>query len=506
MKLRWKILIILGILFVLMAVSLTVTLHMQPSNELDAYKKRLRARGEKLELSEALPPPAAAEENSVVPVQEAFSLLVFNPLQIPDAMKMASPGRAMVAWSQPDVRGYDFTNSWDDFAAYIAAQTPAIDLLHQVRERPKLDFQLDYSKGTFRLLPQLPQLQISARLLYVATLNNLHQGDTGAALTNLLTQLALAHNDVRDDHLICQWIQQATPGLVVAPTWEMLQATNVTETQLAALQTAWSQLKFLRDAEKVFVIERIITDETIQKSRASHKDFRDVFSRIWAGSSSPNVTARLRLAIAENLWRSSESYATQLKYLRQFQIVLETLRAMQTNRSEYYKTDFDGMVARLPTMNTTNSMIADALGVTDIQVGFALETCALDFGLVDEVGTTLSTEDQRRLVVTAIALKRFQVKHGQWPETLAELSPEFLPAVPIDLYDGKPLKYHPNPDGTFLLYSVGEDGVDDGGDPSPARPSSSILSDWSWTKTRDYVWPQPASPAEVQYFYAHPPK
>jgi len=268
MKLRWKILIILGILFVLMAVSLTVPLHVQPGNELDAYKQSLRARGEKLELSEALPPPATADENSVIPVREAFKLLDSRPLQIPYAMKMVSPGRAVAGWSQPDVRGDDFTNSWDDFAAYIAAQTPAIDLLHQVRERPKLDFQLDYAKGASRLLPQLPQLQISARLLYVATLNNLHQGDTGAALTNLLTQLALVHNDVRDDCLISHLVRLAITALAIAPTWEMLQATNVTETQLAALQTAWSQLKFLRDAENVFVIERIICDKP-SKDRAN---------------------------------------------------------------------------------------------------------------------------------------------------------------------------------------------------------------------------------------------
>ena len=56
--------------------------------------------------------------------------------------------------------------------------------------------------------------------------------------------------------------------------------------------------------------------------------------------------------------------------------------------------------------------------------------------------------------------------------------------------------------------------MDDGGDPSPTKRTSSILSDmlaailsnWFWTPTRDYIWPQPASPAEVQYFYDHPPK
>ena len=174
---------------------------------------------------------------------------------------------------------------------------------------------------------------------------------------------------------------------------------------------------------------------------------------------------------------------------------------MQTNRSEYYKADFDGMESRLSALRTTNSMIADALGVTKIQNSFR------DSDLIRMAGATLYTEDQRRLAVTAIALKRFQLEHGQWPETLAELSPEFLPSVPIDPYDGKPLKYHSNPDGTFLLYSVGEDGVDDGGDPSPAKHASFFNAPiYDWIQTRDWVWPQPASTAEVQYFYAHPPK
>jgi hypothetical protein len=31
--------------------------------------------------------------------------------------------------------------------------------------------------------------------------------------------------------------------------------------------------------------------------------------------------------------------------------------------------------------------------------------------------------------------------------------------------DGQPLRYRPNPDGTFLLYSVDLDGRDDGGKP-----------------------------------------
>jgi len=69
-----------------------------------------------------------------------------------------------------------------------------------------------------------------------------------------------------------------------------------------------------------------------------------------------------------------------------------------------------------------------------------------------------------------------------------------VPAVPRDPVDGQPLSYQINSDGTFLLYSIGEDGVDDGGDPSPASDTKS--KSFSWRKGRDLVWPRPATPAQ----------
>jgi hypothetical protein len=87
---------------------------------------------------------------------------------------------------------------------------------------------------------------------------------------------------------------------------------------------------------------------------------------------------------------------------------------------------------------------------------------------------------------------------------LNDLAPEFFSAIPIDPYDGKPLRYHPNADGTYLLYSVGENGVDDGGAPTLSTELKSMY--WQYQKARDWVWPQPATRAEIQAFYAHPPK
>jgi hypothetical protein len=201
------------------------------------------------------------------------------------------------------------------------------------------------------------------------------------------------------------------------------------------------------------------------------------------------------------MWRSSWSYSEELYMLKSEQIILETLRTMETNQSQFYKGDYDAMLAHLSSLGLTNAGegFFSALRIPDLAEYYR------DPALARVVGKTLQIETARRVVIAAIALKRFQLKHGNWSETLGELAPEFLPSVPIDPYDGKPLKYRPNADGTFLLYSVGEDGIDDGGDPTNTAGGSSSLY-WQNAKARDWVWPQPASPAEVQYFYEHPPK
>jgi hypothetical protein len=45
---------------------------------------------------------------------------------------------------------------------------------------------------------------------------------------------------------------------------------------------------------------------------------------------------------------------------------------------------------------------------------------------------------------------------------LGELSPEFLPNVPLDPYSLRPIVYRRSVD-SFELYSVGRDRIDDGG-------------------------------------------
>ena len=108
----------------------------------------------------------------------------------------------------------------------------------------------------------------------------------------------------------------------------------------------------------------------------------------------------------------------------------------------------------------------------------------------------MRAETDRSLTLCAIALKRYSLRYGKLPESLKMLVPEFLSSLPVDYMDGKPIKYRLHNDGSFTLYSVGEDGKDNDGDLS--LPEGSKSKDL-WRR-RDYVWPEPATLEEVEAY------
>ena len=62
---------------------------------------------------------------------------------------------------------------------------------------------------------------------------------------------------------------------------------------------------------------------------------------------------------------------------------------------------------------------------------------------------------EREVVSAALALRRWQMDHGgELPATLQALVPDYLPHLPVDLMDGKPLRYERQ---DRLLYSIGTD-------------------------------------------------
>jgi hypothetical protein len=68
-----------------------------------------------------------------------------------------------------------------------------------------------------------------------------------------------------------------------------------------------------------------------------------------------------------------------------------------------------------------------------------------------------------RSAIAGAAAERYRLRHGRWPQALADLVADgLLPAVFSDPYDGQPLRWRLLPDGA-VAYSVGADGVDQQG-------------------------------------------
>jgi hypothetical protein len=69
-----------------------------------------------------------------------------------------------------------------------------------------------------------------------------------------------------------------------------------------------------------------------------------------------------------------------------------------------------------------------------------------------------------RASATAIAVALYRIERGgQLPATLQELRGGYIPELPVDPATGQPLRYRTDAN-SFMIYSVGADGMDDGGD------------------------------------------
>jgi hypothetical protein len=75
-----------------------------------------------------------------------------------------------------------------------------------------------------------------------------------------------------------------------------------------------------------------------------------------------------------------------------------------------------------------------------------------------------------RCAIVVLAVERYRIAHGRWPDSLSVLVPEYLEKIHLDPYDAKPLRYRRLVDGV-IIYSVGPDEKDDGGKLDRQNPS-----------------------------------
>ena len=101
-----------------------------------------------------------------------------------------------------------------------------------------------------------------------------------------------------------------------------------------------------------------------------------------------------------------------------------------------------------------------------------------------------------------MALERYRLSKGGYPESLASLCPAYLSNPPIDFMDGKALRYRLRGNDSFILYSTGLDCIDDGGvmmriEPQTGAYNASSTGPFGRRDGPDVLWPRPASPEDA---------
>jgi type II secretory pathway pseudopilin PulG len=148
----------------------------------------------------------------------------------------------------------------------------------------------------------------------------------------------------------------------------------------------------------------------------------------------------------------------------------------------FYLRSMETMLGACLTLDSTSLDQADQLQ-NDINAALAAPTGKLKIYsrmLLPALGKAIhkAAEDQARLRLaqTAVAIERYRRAHENQPPTdLAQLVPTYLPEVPSDPFDNKPLRYAVKGSG-YLLHSIGPDRIDQNGEEAPKAKNGQSLT------------------------------
>jgi hypothetical protein len=468
----------MALILLAFAAGLPMSAHCWAKRKVEAYRQYLRAKGEKLTTGELRPRVSAEALNGGRALLDAANHLGYpNVLNLPPTVKIVSPGRAMVSWEQAELPTMESSNLWPDLSRMLAGKKEQMDALRAALTNPMLAFDLDYSKEANLRLGFLPTLQSVAQWFSAATVLNLHEGHPSNASDDVKALSALVAHSLVEPVMISELIRMAIGTVALSATWEALQSPALQEAQLSDIQKAWESVDLLGQAEAVLVMERPFVELNLADWR--RQSYAVIVTSSWGYHPMHGLKKLFHRYPGSWAWRWWQSYDDELVSLETLQAGIEAAHAARQNRFVPALQQFDQKI----------ESIQRAHPAADRWLGFPPQGTTDRFLYRIEV-----FEAQRSLLITAVALKRYQLRHGTYPAELVALTPEFLRRLPLDPMDGQPLRYRINPDGSFLLYSVGQDGQDDGGDPTPAPPASSR----QWWVGRDVVWPWPATAEMVK--------
>lgn len=390
----------------------------------------------------------------------------------PELMEPAASNKAVIVWKQdslwrqnpswPD-RSHEL--KWEDFAEAINQNQSQIDAACGAILAGPIEFDLIASNGNHMLLPHLALLKNLTEMLNERAMLALHDGDRQAAWTNLMaaTRLVTAWNPEPVE--ISHRLRFDDCKLVFKATWQALQANSWPDEELARLQHEWETAEFLSHLPEIQAFRRACDLQALDSdAAASETPETDVYE--------DEERLLLFYRDREIEYRNAVQAAT---WMQMCQMPGVTNEVVFEPKHRYMRFQMSLRQRRV--------------------------TAGIMWQGISFPGQAAEAEAERRVMITALALKRYRAKYKQYPETLQLLAPEFLKSVPVDFMTGNSLHYSADKEGHFLLYSVGLDCVDNGGtiqtELSAEARMERLRNRNAAVPESDIVWPIAASSAEV---------
>ena len=497
------------VLLVLVPVAALVIERWRGQWALKVWKRQMAAKGEIFEAERLWPTPSPRSlefSNRLAQVMGQLLTRLAHYAGMLRGIVQEQPGldrRGSQEPYPPTTQNRTATNTWQDLEVQIAQAQPALQALRQLMKDPPPGMGYDIVERLGEAgIPNFVSDRRGAQALHAAAMNDLHKGNLAGALENLTALSGFVRVYADDPTLVNFMIRVAITGLSVDVCWDALQANGWTESQLATLQqTCQTDQLLLARMSRSMEGERATRHYELAWFRSHSYEawigrYQEVFqsfgARIPAGAA--GSVRYWRQYVFHPLWGFAWADQEELFYLQTIQAEIAVLReaakhgsaqTLDQQLTAHYKNYCPSAAAwrfytSLPLLDRLSEVIGDS-GAYPASYPYAIFSKAWF--------NTMKNLTLHQMVLAAAALKRYELRHGQLPQSLAALTPEFLTEEPHDFMDGQPLRYRLNSDGSFILYSVGEDGVDDGGNPLPAVSDKNQQNQSPWAG-RDWVWPR----------------
>lgn len=384
--------------------------------------------------------------------------------------------------------GFSLTDQEDEaLQRFLHEEKEDADVMRQVLQRLEPSFQR-LEEGVMRprcvfprpitvnaMLPIISDSLLASQLLWAQTNLYLLGGEYDAACDMANNHLRFAAHLTREpETLIQHLVGMAVYAQAYASVEEILHTDEVPVTELLSLRETLPSPDMLQKAHRQAIkselnfVRLALADVNALLDYASISSWEDVstFSVMMVISPSFTIKPNETTALFADFYREHVQQVGKLYSEIDPELGDKVIRKyMGQNGSGF------------PTPNFGGEMLVTTLypafsGVLMKQIHFQGYTDALR---------------------TWIALRAFQEANGALPNTLDELVPEFLPAVPLDPFDGKLIRYDAE---KKILWLVGEDLVDQAGS-QKVRPDERDEPE-DRTLTEDAVWELQKNPKEPQ--------